>query len=656
MRDSITLESAIRHASAVFHLAAQVAVTTSLADPLYDFTVNAVGTLNVLQSIRKTGRAIPLIFTSTNKVYGKLRGVALRKGKRVYEPVDPRIRAHGIDETQPLDFCSPYGCSKGAADQYVLDHAEAFGIPAAVFRMSCIYGPHQFGTEDQGWLAHFLIQVRRGRPVTIYGDGCQVRDVLFVADLVRAFELAEQNIETISGQAFNIGGGPARTTSLLQVLEDISRLEVGDPVIDHEDWRLGDQPYYVSNTAKFQKATGWTPTISLREGLARLNGWLAENEKNGDAVAGLDGGGGCVTVYPRRVLMTADAVGGVWTYALDLIEGLRPRGIEFFLAIMGPAPSESQRAALDRLPNLCWEHRPCDLEWMDDPWADVDAAGEWLMEFQKSFRPDLVHLNGYVHAALPWRAPVVVVAHSCVRTWWRAVKGTSAPTRYSVYRQRVKAGLDRAELVIAPTLAMMKSLESEYGPVRAKKIIHNGRPEADFLARRKSTFVFSAGRLWDEAKNFSLLDHIAPQLPWPVYAAGDTVSPACLPHLHKLDHLASGRMRSVLAEAAIYAAPAFYEPFGLAVLEAALSGCALVLADIPTFRELWDGAALFAPPDDASAWSDVLQRLIKNEDECREYGARARQRGERYGRERMLKQYGEEYAAQINEPLVRVAA
>jgi CDP-paratose 2-epimerase len=282
VRDATPLEAAVRKASSVFHLAAQVAVTSSLLDPVYDFSVNAVGTLNLLQAIRKCERPIPLVFTSTNKVYGQLEGMKLRKRRRRYEPVDADLRARGVDETQPLDFCSPYGCSKGAADQYVLDHAKAFGIPACVFRMSCIYGPHQFGTEDQGWLAHFLIQARRGRAITIYGDGCQVRDVLYVGDLVRAFLLAEQNMASISGQAFNIGGGPERTTSLLQLLEEIARMDIGDPLVLHEDWRLGDQPYYVSNTAKFQQTTGWKPAVGLQEGLDRLNHWLAENEKTAD--------------------------------------------------------------------------------------------------------------------------------------------------------------------------------------------------------------------------------------------------------------------------------------------------------------------------------------------------------------------------------------
>jgi CDP-paratose 2-epimerase len=194
-----------------------------------------------------------------------------------YEPEDADIRAHGISENQPLDFYSPYGCSKGAADQYILDYARTFGLPAVVFRMSCIYGPHQFGTEDQGWVAHFLIQAMKDRPITLYGDGKQVRDVLFVEDLVDAFLLARKNIRKLSGQVFNLGGGPHNTTSLLELIEWISELEGEDPEIDWGNWRPGDQRYYVSNFSKFQTATGWQPKVGMREGVERLHAWLRES-------------------------------------------------------------------------------------------------------------------------------------------------------------------------------------------------------------------------------------------------------------------------------------------------------------------------------------------------------------------------------------------
>jgi CDP-paratose 2-epimerase len=274
VRSAAAVRRAVAEADQVFHFAAQVAVTTSLGDPLDDFETNARGTLNVLEAIRAQPMPPPLVFTSTNKVYGALDDVQLEAGPTRYEPIDPELAAHGVGEERPLAFHSPYGCSKGAADQYVLDYARTFGLPAVVFRMSCIYGPHQHGTEDQGWVAHFLINARQGRPVTIYGDGKQVRDVLFVGDLVDAMLTAQRQMATISGRAFNMGGGPAHTTSLVELLQ---RLGTGSP---HQlecrsaGWRAADQRYYVSDHRRFTAATGWQPRVPLAEGLRRLEAWL----------------------------------------------------------------------------------------------------------------------------------------------------------------------------------------------------------------------------------------------------------------------------------------------------------------------------------------------------------------------------------------------
>lgn len=276
VRDAESLRRAVRQAAQVFHFAAQVAVTSSLADPLHDFEVNARGTLNLLEALRGLSDPPPTVFTSTNKVYGGLEDVALRcRGER-YEPEDGRLRAQGISEQRPLDFHSPYGCSKGAADQYVADYARTFGLPAVVFRMSCIYGPHQFGTEDQGWVAHFIIRALEGKPVTLYGDGMQVRDVLFAEDLVQALRLAQAQMPRLTGQAFNIGGGPANTLSLRGLLALLADLHGDAPQVSHEDWRPGDQRYYVSDTRKFQHATGWQPHTGASEGIARLSRWLCE--------------------------------------------------------------------------------------------------------------------------------------------------------------------------------------------------------------------------------------------------------------------------------------------------------------------------------------------------------------------------------------------
>ncbi len=278
VRDAGIVRHVIARAGRVFHLAAQVAVTTSLTGPIHDFEVNARGTLNVLEALRAQPEPPPVVFTSTNKVYGGCGDVPLVQTDTRYEPADEQIRRIGIGEDRPLDFHSPYGCSKGAADQYILDYARSFDLPTAVFRMSCIYGPHQFGNEDQGWVAHFLIQTLAGRPLTLYGNGKQVRDVLFVEDLVDAFLLAQANIARIAGQAFNIGGGPRQTASLLELMDIIAELHGDRSPVRFGGWRPGDQRYYVSDTQKFRDATGWAPRVGVREGVARLYRWLAEQD------------------------------------------------------------------------------------------------------------------------------------------------------------------------------------------------------------------------------------------------------------------------------------------------------------------------------------------------------------------------------------------
>ncbi|MFP4105031.1 MAG: NAD-dependent epimerase/dehydratase family protein [Phycisphaerae bacterium] len=274
VRDPHLLKRCCRAASRVIHLAAQVAVTTSLAAPGNDFEVNARGTLNLLEAIRACDNPPPLLFTSTNKVYGALDDVSLRIRGRQYEPVDRAIRDRGIGEDRPLDFHSPYGCSKGAADQYVLDYSRSYGLPTVVFRMSCIYGPHQFGTEDQGWVAHFLIRAMEGERICIYGDGRQVRDVLFVEDLVEAMTAAMENIDDTAGRAFNVGGGPGNRISLLDLLEKIEDLQGARPEVTFDNWRTGDQRYYVSDCRLLQAITGWRPRHNVDEGLRKLSEWL----------------------------------------------------------------------------------------------------------------------------------------------------------------------------------------------------------------------------------------------------------------------------------------------------------------------------------------------------------------------------------------------
>src|ERR1044071_788631 len=270
VRNPYALRRAVRNASHVFHFAAQVAVTTSLANPRHDFDVNALGTLNLLEALRAADEPPPLVCTSTNKVYGGLEDIALSSDGGIYYPTEMTVRANGIDELRPLDLHSPYGCSKGAADQYIIDYARTFGLPAVVFRMSCIYGPHQMGNEDQGWVAHFLIRALEGQPITLYGDGMQVRDILFVDDLIEALLLARKHIRTLSGQVFNIGGGVENTTSLRELFALIGELNESRPRIRFANWRPGDQRYYVTNFSKVHTATGWSPRVGKFEGVRRL--------------------------------------------------------------------------------------------------------------------------------------------------------------------------------------------------------------------------------------------------------------------------------------------------------------------------------------------------------------------------------------------------
>ncbi|MFL5862402.1 MAG: NAD-dependent epimerase/dehydratase family protein, partial [Solirubrobacteraceae bacterium] len=285
VRDKYAVRRAMDRCQRVFHLAAQVAVTTSLDDPVDDLAVNVQGTVNVLEEARRQPAAPAVVFTSTNKVYGRLGGVELRMGRSRYEPASDTLRARGISERQMLEFCSPYGCSKGAADQYVLDWARSFRVPSVVFRMSCIYGPHQQGNEDQGWVAHFVLSVLEGQPITLFGDGKQVRDVLYAEDLVRALVIAEDRAGDFAGRAFNIGGGPGNAVSLLDVIAILGEVHGERPTIRHEPWRPGDQRYYVSDTSAFGAATGWQPETDVAEGVERLYAWLVDDRQSARAAA-----------------------------------------------------------------------------------------------------------------------------------------------------------------------------------------------------------------------------------------------------------------------------------------------------------------------------------------------------------------------------------
>jgi CDP-paratose 2-epimerase len=274
VRNPVDVRNAVAEAAGVFHLAAQVAVTTSLENPREDFEVNLLGTLNVLEALKH--HRVPCVFASTNKVYGELDGLNLVLAGNAYTPGNPSLR-HGVNEQQPLDLRTPYGCSKGAADQYVIDYSRHFAVPAVVLRMSCIYGPRQFGTEDQGWVAHFVLRALAGKPVTIFGDGRQVRDVLFVEDAVHTYIAALRNADRVAGRAFNLGGGPVNAVSLLQLIRHIENL-IGRPVErTFAPWRPDDQRYYVSDTRRVCEALNLPAPTPWRTGVAALLRWLADH-------------------------------------------------------------------------------------------------------------------------------------------------------------------------------------------------------------------------------------------------------------------------------------------------------------------------------------------------------------------------------------------
>src|SRR5579883_1856948 len=341
----------------------------------------------------------------------------------------------------------------------------------------------------------------------------------------------------------------------------------------------------------------------------------------------------------RSVLMTTDAVGGVWTYALDLSRALARSGIHVTLATMGPRPSPSRYEDAKEI-DIRW--RDYKLEWMDDPWDDVDEASEWLLSLEREVAPEVVHLNGYSHGAIAWKAPKLVVAHSCVLSWWSAVHSESAPAAWDEYRRRVKMGIHAADYVVAPSNAMLQAIKTLYGYSSPAAVIPNGCDTALFRSVPKEPIILTAGRFWDRAKNLQALDYAAQRCEWPVYAAGEGGD---FHNIKRLGTLAPTSLRDWYARASIYALPARYEPFGLSILEAALSGCALVLGDIPSLRENWDGAAVFVPPDDVHGLVEQIRLLARHEDVRRGFQQAARKRAVNFSLDRMTDAYLERYAA-----------
>jgi glycosyltransferase involved in cell wall biosynthesis len=348
-----------------------------------------------------------------------------------------------------------------------------------------------------------------------------------------------------------------------------------------------------------------------------------------------------------RVLMTTDTVGGVWSYAMDLIGALAPYNVHVALATAGSPVSPSQREEVARLGNIELFESHHKLEWMSDPWEDVNATGEWLLRLEAVFRPDVIHLNGYAYGQKRFSAPVLTACHSCCLSWWSAVMRSPAPSYWERYRREVAAGLAGADVVVAPSRAIADAIASIYEPPAKPQVIYNGRPTQRAQASAKRNLILSAGRLWDEAKNIALLRHVAQDVDWPIEVAGNADHPdgrrECVDGLKLLGLLSPDDVARRMEEASIYALPAKYEPFGLSILEAAQAGCALVLGDIPSLREIWSDAAIYVDPTSAAQLRDALRLLIDRPDLRSAMAARSTARAKRYTPEKMAAAYFRHY-------------
>ena len=358
---------------------------------------------------------------------------------------------------------------------------------------------------------------------------------------------------------------------------------------------------------------------------------------------------------PGPILMTVDPIGGVWSYALDLCRELDH--CEIALASMGRSLTHAERAQVKSLSHVELFESTFKLEWMTDPWRDVAAAAEWLRNVAARVRPSLVHLNEYSHGALRWNVPCLVVGHSCVYSWYEAVKHRPPGRDWREYKRMVSRGLRGADRVTAPSRWMLSSLKKVYGHFAAAEPIYNGRNSNLFFPGTKTECILTAGRLWDDAKNITVLDAIAEKLPWPIYAAGELAAPngtrAGFENLRLLGALDSATLGWRMGQAEIFALPARYEPFGLSVLEAALAGCTLLLGDIPSLREIWQDAAVFVPPDDSAHMAAALRALIADAELRHRLARQARKRALAFAPERTVCAYGALYREMLTESAAR---
>ena len=354
-----------------------------------------------------------------------------------------------------------------------------------------------------------------------------------------------------------------------------------------------------------------------------------------------------------KILMTTDTVGGVWVYSLELCKALQEYDVEVHLAAMGAWPSEAQMQEVAAIKNTTLYKSDFKLEWMEDPWEDVEKSNKWINSIYHTIYPDVVHMNNYAHIGEDWTCPIVTVFHSCVQTWWQAVKGTSAPESWDKYTQVVKESLHASHVVVSPTNAILEKAKKTHGFDTAAKVIYNGRGMNALEEKEKEEFILCIGRIWDEAKNLKLLSHIAKNLPWPVYIAGTRINPGSgekseFENVKFLGKLQPYEVEEWMQRASIFVSPTKYEPFGLAILEAAKSGCALILSELDTLKEIWeDSAAFFNPEDEQEAQEKILQ-LIENQTVRKEFSEKARHKAKEYSSEKMASEYLELYREIIN--------
>lgn len=348
-----------------------------------------------------------------------------------------------------------------------------------------------------------------------------------------------------------------------------------------------------------------------------------------------------------NILMISDTIGGVWTYSVELCKALLPFNVNFHLVTTGAALQSNQKKEIETLKNVTIYETDFLLEWMDDPWANIDASANWLLQLEEELQPHIIHINGYVYGSLAWKAPKIIVAHSDVFSWFYAVRNAAPPKEWNEYFNRVREGLNAADYLIAPSKWMMQVREIYETPV-AGKVIYNGRSNEMFQPKYKNDFVFSMGRIWDEAKNIKLLVEASSQINYSIKLAGDfsfennsTATESS--NISYLGKLSAQQIAEQLSAAAVYVMPAKYEPFGLSVLEAALSGCALVLGNIDSLKEIWGEAAIYIDTDDANLLAETVNKLMKDESLRKHYAQAAIKQAKKYSVEVMGKNYLQMY-------------